>query len=297
MTRLTGVLGYPVSQNLSPIMHNAAFAALGLDWIYLRFEVRPEQLEAALRGLVALGAAGANLSLPHKVAAVLLLDDISPQARLIGSVNTVAVREGRLWGDNTDGEGFLRALTEVTRCEPQGWRVAMVGAGGVARAIAVVLAQRGVRSLAIYDQEERRSAELARLVNSLGLPAQAEEVAGGREELAQKVREADLVINATPVGMYPRVGEEPVIDPAWLSPGQILYDVIHNPPETRLVKLARERGATALGGLRMLVHQGALAFELWTGQEAPREVMLQALEAELAKSAGPSQPPQKGPGR
>ncbi|MGE5507247.1 MAG: shikimate dehydrogenase [Chitinophagales bacterium] len=286
MTKLAGVCGWPVAQNLSPYMHNAAFQALGLDWLYLAFPVRPEKIGDALRGLPALGIAGVNLSLPHKIAAVEFLDELSEKARLVGSANTVVVREdGSLYGHNTDGEGCLRALRQELDVEPAGFRIALVGAGGVARSIAASFAMAGAAEIAVFDQDAGRVADVA------GLAEKAAKVAGGScrgrqldgATLAGAVFEADLVVNATPVGMWPNVDATPVVDPALLHEGQVLYDVIHNPPESRLVGLARARGARALGGLPMLVHQGALAFEAWTGVTPPLDVMKQALREELER--------------
>lgn len=284
-TRVAGVMGWPVVQNLSPFMHNAAFAALGLDWVYLCFPVHPDRLGEALAGLPALGIAGVNLSLPHKVAAVRHLDELSDRARLVGSVNTVVVREdGTLYGHNTDGEGFVRGLAEALGVTPAGLKAAVVGAGGVSRSIAASLALGGAAEVAVFDTEPARAEEVA------ALAARANPYCRGVPLNERTVREAvagaDLVVNATPVGMWPAVDAAPAVDPDLLRPGQILYDVIHNPPESRLVELARRRGARALGGLPMLVHQGALAFQAWTEVEPPRDVMAQALRAELDRRRG-----------
>lgn len=284
-TRVAGVFGWPVAQNLSPFMHNAAFAALGLDWVYLCFPVRPERLAEALLGLSALGIAGVNVSLPHKVAAAGCMAELSDRARLVGSVNTVVVQDdGTLYGHNTDGEGFIRAFQEEFGTGPAGLQAVLVGAGGVSRSIAVSLALSGVTELGVFDAEASRAAEVAALVERASPGCRGRALR--REELPEAATAAGLVINATPVGMWPHVAAAPAIDPAWLHPGQILYDVIHNPPESRLVELARERGARALGGLPMLVHQGALAFAAWTGVEPPRDVMKEALRAELARRCG-----------
>jgi shikimate dehydrogenase len=275
-----------VAQNLSPYLHNAAFQALGLDWLYLAFPVQPGKIGEALRGLPALGIAGVNLSLPHKVAAVEYLAELSEKARLVGSVNTVVVREdGSLFGHNTDGEGFVRALEQELGVTPSGYKVTLVGAGGVARSIAASLALAGAAEVAVFDQDAARVADVASLAERAGV------VAGGScrgrrldgESLPAAIGGADLVVNATPVGMWPNVDATPVVDSRLLHEGQILYDVIHNPPESRLVGLARERGARALGGLPMLVQQGALAFEAWTGVKPPVDVMTAALRAELER--------------
>jgi shikimate dehydrogenase len=285
MTRITGVCGWPVAQNLSPYMHNAAFAALGLDWVYVCFPVEPERLEEALRGLPALGIAGVNLSLPHKVAATRYMDELSEKAHLVGSVNTVVVREdGSLYGHNTDGEGCLRGLKQELGVEPARMKVCLVGAGGVSRSIAASLALAGAAEVAVFDQDAGRVADVVALVGRANPATRGIRLEA--DALPAAATGADLVINATPVGMWPNVDAEPAVNPEWLHEGQILYDVIHNPPESRLVGLARERGARALGGLPMLVQQGALAFQAWTGVEPPRDVMAQALRAELERRNG-----------
>lgn len=281
-TKVAGVIGWPVTQNLSPFMHNAAFAALGLDWVYLCFPVHPDRLAEALRGLPALGVAGVNVSLPHKVGAAACMDELSDRARLVGSVNTVVVREdGTLYGHNTDGEGFLRGLRQELGVEPAGMKVCITGAGGVSRSIAASLALAGAAEVALYDMDGARAAEVAGLVERANPATRGRGLA--ESERAAAIAAADLVVNATPAGMWPHVDAPPAVDPELLRPGQILYDVIHNPPESRLVGLARERGLKALGGLPMLVHQGALAFQAWTGLEPPREVMAQALREEIAR--------------
>lgn len=281
-TRIAGVMGWPVVQNLSPFIHNAAFTALGLDWVYLCFPVQPGRLGQALRGLPALGVAGVNLSLPHKVAAAQYMDGLSEKASLIGSVNTVIVREdGALFGHNTDGEGFLRGLAQELGVSSAGMKVALVGAGGVARSIAASLSLAGAAEVAIFDQDAARAADVAELAGRANADCRGVRV--DEAALAETVAAADLVVNATPVGMWPNVDVPPAVNPEWLRPGQILYDVIHNPPESRLVSLARARGLRALGGLPMLVHQGAVAFQAWTGVEPPRDVMAEALRAELAR--------------
>ena len=282
MTKITGVCGWPVAQNLSPYMHNAAFQALGLDWEYLRFAVRPGEIGAALKGIAALGIVGVNLSLPHKVDAVAYLDEISPKVQLIGSANTVVVREdGSLYGHNTDGEGFLLALRDELGILPQGLKVALMGAGGVSRSIAANLALAGATEIAVYDADPKRVTEVALLIEKAHSACRGRAVQPNT--LAAAVAEADLVVNATPVGMWPDVNAKPVVDPDLLHPGQILYDVIHNPPESKLVEIARQRGLRALGGLPMLVRQGALAFQVWTGIAPPLDVMREALTLELTR--------------
>ncbi len=274
--RFLGLLGNPVAHSVSPAMHNAGFRALGLDAVYLAFDVPRGALGAAIYGLQALGAAGFNLTIPHKEAALKLLDDLAPAAAAIGAVNTV-VRSGRhLVGHNTDAGGFTWALREEAGLDPRGRRAVILGAGGFARAVAY-----GLREAGAEVQVVNRSLERARLLaESLGRGITALEAGGGRALAA--LREADLVVNATPLGMHPAVGGTPLEDLSPLKDGCVVVDGIFNPLTTRLVGEARHRGLRALGGLGTLVRQGALAWPLWFGREAP----LSAMEAAARDALG-----------
>jgi shikimate dehydrogenase len=270
-TILVGVFGDPVAHSVSPAMHNRAFEALGLDWCYLPFHVSPADLGVALRALPALGLRGVNLTIPHKEAALAHLDSVEETARLIGAVNTVVQEKGRLAGYNTDADGFLDTLEEAG-FDPGGARAVLLGAGGSARAVAVALAGRDVAALTIIGRTPARGEAIAELVRRRcrgPVTAVAWTPAAVRQELAG----ADLVVNATPVGMYPRGAEPPPVPARWLPERVFVYDLVFNPPATRLVRAARRRGLRAMGGLRMLVCQGARAFRLWTGREPPRDLM------------------------
>jgi shikimate dehydrogenase len=237
-------------------MHNAAFAALALDWVYVAFPVPGGRGDAAVRAVRDLGLAGLNVTMPHKDAAARACDDLAPEAGVLGAVNTVVVDGDRLVGHNTDGTGFLRALADdgVT---VDGKRVLILGAGGAARAIVLAAGQAGA-SVTVAARRE----EPARAAAALG--------AGRATTLdAAPIDECDVLVNATPLGMR---GEAPPFDPARLVPGQFVYDTVY-PAETPLIAAARERGLVAAGGLGMLVHQGACSFELWTGRAAPVDVM------------------------
>ncbi len=275
-TKLAFVLGHPVGHSLSPAMHQAAFAASGLNAVYLPWAVPPDRLSAAVHGLRAMeNLLGANVTVPHKEAIVPLLDGLTVEAEAVGAVNTLLPRDGKLLGDNTDGTGFLAALREDLGCEVRGLTAAILGAGGAARAVAVSLARAGARRLVLLNRSADRANRLADLVAARipGCEVTAHllhdrwritEVAGIR-----------LVVNTTSVGLQPN--DPPLFDYASLSASIAVCDLIYNPPETPLLQAARSRGCSAGNGLPMLVRQGALAFERWTGKPAPVQAMREAL--------------------
>lgn len=267
------MFGHPVSHSMSPVMHNAAIEHLRIDYVYVPFHVLPAALERAVGGVRALDIAGVNITIPHKERVISFLDEISDQACQIGSVNTVVNRDGRLSGDTTDGPGFVRSVEAVWGAI-DGARVLILGAGGSAKAVSFALARLGCR-LVIANRTRERGAELAHsLMAAFGENA-ARSVGLERDELTREIEDADLLVNTTSVGMSPAVGGIP-IDPDLLRPGMMVYDLVYNPLRTRLVEEAESRGARAVSGLGMLVYQGALSFEMWTGAEAPVEVMEKA---------------------
>jgi shikimate dehydrogenase len=262
-TRIVGVIGDPVGHSRSPAMHNAAFDALELDWVYLAFPVRRGEGAAAVRAVATLGLAGLNVTMPHKADAAAACDDLSSDAAALDAVNTVVNADGRLAGHSTDGDGFLRALDDEG-IAVAGQRAVVVGAGGAGRAITHALGRTGahVTVAARRPDAARSSASLAPGAAAVAL-----------DELA--IERFDVVVNATPIGMD---GEPPPFDTALLHDGQFVFDTVY-PVETPLLREARARGVRAAGGLGMLVHQGALSFSLWTGVEPPLEVMRAAASA------------------
>lgn len=271
---IVGVFGDPVDENPTILMFEAAFKAKGLRWRYQNFHVRAEDLGAAMAGLRAMRFRGINLTLPHKVEALRYLDRITPEAALIGAVNTV-VRDGdTLIGTNTDGKGFLMALKLNANLDPAGKRVVVLGAGGAARAIAVELALAGARHLTIVNRTPQRGEALAQLVNDK-TPARAEFVHWLGDYALPP--DADIVINATPIGLYPRLNDKPSVNMDSIRSSMLVCDVVPNPPRTRFLIEATAKRAKTLDGLGMLVYQGAIAFTIWTGQDAPVDVMRQAL--------------------
>ncbi|HJV34802.1 shikimate dehydrogenase, partial [Geomonas sp.] len=226
-TTLTGIIGYPVSHSLSPLMHNAAFAALSLDWVYVPFPVAPERLAEGVRGLAALGVAGFNVTIPHKVAIIPLLDRIAPEAELIGAVNTVQVKDGLLTGYNTDGIGLLAALEGKLGFTPSGRSVLVLGAGGAARSALVSLALAGASRIDIVNRSLEKGEELAA---ELGGRLSVTLAAAGLERLADAgyLKEFDLIVNTTSVGM---AGDSfPGLSLAGLKSGAVLYDMVYAPP-------------------------------------------------------------------
>lgn len=280
---LVGVLGYPVAENPTGVMQEAAFAALGLQWRYLTMEVRPQDLPAAIAGVRALGFRGINLTIPHKVAVMALLDAISPDAELIGAVNTVRREGDRLIGENTDGKGFLRGLREGAGLDPKGKRVVVLGAGGAARAITVELALAGASALTIVNRSLDRGQALSDdLVARTGVHARF--VPWDRPYPVEA--DVDVLVNATSIGLFPDVDGLPPVDLSAARSDLLVCDVIPNPPETRFIRAAQARGLKTLTGLPMLVYQGAIGFKMWTGQAAPESVMTAALAQAFGVSAG-----------
>ncbi|RLB98724.1 MAG: shikimate dehydrogenase [Deltaproteobacteria bacterium] len=254
------VIGDPVAHSLSPAMHNRALAACGLPGVYVGFRVT--DLPVAVAGIRALGIRGVSVTIPHKVAVMPLLDEIDDTARRIGAVNTISNESGVLKGTNTDGLGALKALETVTAVD--GRRVAILGAGGAARAVAWALSNAGAK-VALFNRTVPRAAALARQMN----------LEWGRMDNLARWR-AEILVNTTPVGMAPDAGAVPVAA-AILDPAMVVMDIVYNPLETTLLAAARRLGCTTVDGVQMLVFQGAAQFERWTGVAAPVTVMRQAV--------------------
>lgn len=268
-TRVCGIIGDPVEHTMSPAMHNAAFKKLGLDYVYLPFQVKKEELGRAIDGIRALNIRGLNVTLPHKVAVSQFLDELDTPADKIGAINTIVNRNGVLKGYNTDASGFLRALLE-RGIEPKGKRVVILGAGGASRAISFILAERGAR-LVILNRTWDKAKLCAGRISGL-FQNEAAALKLNTENLATALSQADILVNTTSLGMSPNISETPVTS-SLLKPGLIVFDIVYNPIETRLQREAKVAGATVISGLDMLVWQGALAFEQWTGLQAPVELM------------------------
>jgi len=280
-TRLAAVIGSPVRHSLSPVVHNAAFRAAGLDWTFLAFEVQPSALVAALDGVRALGIAGLSVTMPHKEDVAHLVDELSDDARLLDAVNCVVNDGGRLVGHNTDGPGFVAALEADLGVTPAGRRCLVVGAGGAARAVVLALGRAGASTVVVANRTVERAEQAAELAGAAGRPVALADV-------ADEVRLADIVVNATSVGMGLQGSADVAFPPDALRPGQVVADIVYQPLVTPLVAAARRRGLAATNGVSMLVHQAAVAFELWTGTPAPVAVMAAEVEQSLATLGEPS---------
>ena len=271
-TRVVGVIGSPVRHSLSPVLQNAAFAASGLDWAYVAFEVAPGGAAEAVAAVRALGLEGLSVTMPHKTPAAAACDRLSPTAEALGAVNTVVRRGDETLGESTDGAGLLAALAADEGFDPAGKRALVLGAGGAGRAVVLALARAGAAEVVVANRTPARAHAAAALAGPrgrVGVPADA--------------ADADLVVNATPQGMG-RSGTTPV-GASRLGPGQLVADLVYDPPVTPLLAAARGRGAVAVNGLGMLVHQAALAFRSWTGEDPPLEAMSAAAVRALAARA------------
>jgi shikimate dehydrogenase len=271
---LVACFGQPVAENPTGAMQEAGFGALGLDWRYLTIEVAPRDLGAAVNGARAFGMQGFNLTIPHKVAVIGHLDELTPAASLIGAVNTVRRDGTRLIGDNTDGKGFLKGVREDAGVDPRGSHVVVLGAGGAARAVVTELALAGAASITVVNRSRARGEAMASDLAAKTGASMAFVPWGGEYRVGTGT---DLLVQATSIGLFPDTDAAPPVDLSGAAPHLLVCDVVFNPPETRLLAAARARGLRVLDGLSMLVHQGTIAFELWTGQKAPEAVMKRAL--------------------
>ncbi len=275
---LYGLVGYPVKHSLSPVMHNTAFKNLGINAEYRLFEVRPEELKLFFSSLREKNIQGLNVTIPHKEKVLALLDSLSSEARLIGAVNTVKVTGERLEGFNTDAEGFLRHLTEGLRFNPQNKNIAIIGAGGASKAICVYLSKAGSRKISIYEIDKMK---LKNLINHLKENFNNIEFKQAESIEGLNIKESDLLVNASPVGM--KEADPCLLDEESIHKNLLVYDLIYNPQETKLLAKAKKAGARTSNGLGMLLYQGAESFEIWTDKAAPVEVMRQALTEAIKK--------------
>ena len=278
-TRVCGIIGDPVEHSLSPAMHNAAFQELNLDFVYVAFRVRKDELREAILGAKSLDIRGLNVTMPHKNAVMKYLDEIDPTARSIGAVNTILNDKGRLIGYDTDGIGALKALKE-NGISLNGKKLLLLGAGGAGKAIAFHAAQE-VEELKILNRTTRKAKDLAEVLRKkFGKKIDANSLSA--KIIRKELEDADILVNATSVGMHPK-DDQSLIDPSWLNPSLCVMDIVYNPIETKLAKDAKSVGAKVVSGIEMLVHQGAASFEIWTDRPAPVKVMKQAILNKLSE--------------
>lgn len=268
------MVGDPIAHSLSPVIHNAAFAATGLDWVCVALPVRAGSGGLVAAAMSTFGLEGLSVTMPHKADVIAGLDELTPVAAALGSVNCVLRRDGRLVGDNTDGAGFVAGLAADTGMELAGADCVVLGAGGAARAVVLALADAGAASVRVLNRTPERAEQAAALAGAVGARGTDADVSA-----------ADLVVNATPVGMAD-TGSDPSatpVDPSLLRPGQVVAELVYHPATTPLMTAARAAGARSTNGVSMLVHQAATAFRHWTGVEAPVEVMADAARSALAE--------------
>ncbi len=278
-TQLCGVIGDPIEHTLSPIMHNAAFQHLKLDYVFLAFKVRPADLDSAMRGVRGLGVRGLNVTMPHKTKILRYLNAVDPTVRFLGSANTILNDAGKLSGFSTDGVGAVNALRE-NGADPAGKKVLLLGAGGAAKAIAYALAQEA-GALCILNRIPEKAAVLAdKLSRIFNRPVVGDALSPNTLPLT--LQSADILVNATSVGMHPHLDQSPV-EPQWLKPNLTVMDIVYNPVETKLSRDAKAAGARVISGVEMLLYQGAASFQIWTGQAAPVEVMRAAALKQLGR--------------
>lgn len=274
-TKLTGLLGSPVSHSISPAMHNEAFKQLNLDYVYLAFDVKLEKLDSAVEGLRAMNVRGFNLTMPHKNAMCALCDSLSPAAEIIGAVNTVVNENGHLIGYTTDGTGYMRALKEDGH-DITGKKMTLLGAGGAATSIFVQAALDGVSEISIFNRRSPFWERAQNIIHTLAERTNCKITLYDYDDpaiLKREISESAILTNGTSVGMAPNIEQSLITDTSVFHKDLIVSDVIYNPRETLLLKQAKKAGCKTQNGLYMLLYQGAEAFKLWTGQEMPVEII------------------------
>jgi shikimate dehydrogenase len=277
-TRVCGVIGDPIEHTLSPAIHNAAFNHLKLDFVFLAFKVKAADLENAVWGMRGLGIHGLNVTMPHKSTVIAYLDEVDPAVKFLGSANTILNKNGKLLGFNTDGVGALKAIRE-NGTELSEKKVLLFGAGGAAKAIAFSLAEE-VGELVVLNRAAEKAAVLADALNRMF----GKKIVGGAlspSAVQKNLQDADILVNATSVGMHPNVNQS-LVAPQWLKSNLTVMDIVYNPVETKLAKDAKVAGAKVISGVEMLIYQGAASFKIWTERAAPIEVMRKAALNQLS---------------
>lgn len=276
-TKIYGIFGHPVGHSLSPLMHNAAFEELKLNCVYVAFDINPKDIKTATESIKTMGISGVNVTIPHKETILRHLDSISPEARLTGAVNTVKNDGGKLYGFNTDVEGFLKAIKWDLGLHPEGLRVILLGAGGASRAVITALCMNQVSEIFVLNRTLAKAEKLAtEFKNHFKKITITPIYLEDKNSVKKYLKVSDLVINATSSGMGGVNHFELPLEN--LRNGSMIYDLVYKPRETALVKSARELGHKTSDGLSMLIYQGAESFEIWTGKKAPIEVMRKAIE-------------------
>lgn len=281
-TKLLGIFGNPLSFTMSPLMHNTAFEQMGLNYLYIPFEVREEDFAATIHALKYFNFAGCNVTSPYKTRVIDYLDEIDERAGIIGAVNTVSLKDGKLKGFNTDGWGFVESLRFEKNVQPKGARFIVLGSGGAARAIVMTLAFEEADTVYIANRTYKKALELAEEVNRVRRCAVPMEL--NSDEIEKRLGETDVIINTTKVGMFPDTDKTPVVIKK-VHERLVACDIIYNPVQTRFLKSMAELGCETVTGIGMLVNQGAEAFRIWTGETPPREQLYSLIEETLKQRA------------
>ena len=271
-TTLVGLLGYPLKHSKSPHMHNTSFEALGLDHVYMAFEVQDGFIKEGLDALKILNAVGGNITMPHKKKVVEYLDDISPDAKIIGSVNTIKIEDGKVTGYNTDGRGFVKALEE-NGVDFKGKKIVLAGAGGAARAVATQLAFDGAGEIVMFNRTLSTAEEIIDNINNNIPTCKGRALEMNEEVLKEEIKDAAVLVNCTSLGMKATIDQAIVSSPDDLPKELFVADIVYDPAQTKLLKLAEEAGCKYMNGLMMMIWQGAIAFKIWTGQDMPVDLI------------------------
>ena len=276
-TNIVGLIGHPVEHSFSPPMHNAAFDELGMDYAYVAFDVDPKNVGSAIDGARSLNIKGFNVTIPHKVNVMQYLDELDEVAQLIGAVNTIDFKD--LKGYNTDGIGAVRAIEEISSIKNK--NVVIAGAGGASRAISFYIAKYGAEAITILNRDESKAQSLASDVSDSNLIDAVN--SDSINEISSYINDADILIDTTPLGMHPHIDDEPIVKADKMHEDLVVFDAVYNPNETALLKQAIKAGAKPVYGIKMLLYQGAESFKIWTGQDAPIDVMEKALNKHLGR--------------
>ncbi|NLX61293.1 MAG: shikimate dehydrogenase [Tissierellia bacterium] len=267
-TKLMGLIGYPLKHSKSPHMHNTAFEALGLDYVYLAFEIKDGYLKEALDALKILNVEGFNVTMPHKTKIIEYLDEIAPDAKIIGAVNTVKYEEGRLIGYNTDGRGFVKSLEEKG-VEFKGEKIVLVGGGGAARAVASQLAFEGAGEIVLFNRTLSKAEEIVGNINKNVPDCESRALELNESLLIEEIQDAKLLVDCTSLGMKDTIDQSIISSPDYLPKDLFVADIVYGPYKTKLLKIAEEAGCRYMNGLMMMIWQGAIAFKIWTGKDMP----------------------------
>lgn len=273
-TNVVGIIGDPVEHSMSPLMHNAAFRYLNLDYIYVPFKVSSDELKSAIAGAKALNIIGLNVTIPHKTDAIKYMDSLDKSAELVGAVNTIKIEDNHLKGYNTDGIGAVKAIEEFSTVKNK--KIIILGAGGASKAVSFQILIDGAKELVIANRTPENALELKNdLIKKLNANVKCVDL---EEELKNELLDADILINTTPIGMYPNVDQEPLVKAEMMHENLIVNDLVYNPLKTGLLKEAEKTGAKTISGIKMLIYQGMESFRIWTDVNPPLEVFQEALD-------------------